>query len=215
MRRGALTWTGIGRPKRRNMQFLAVHAKTIYYIVMAEMIPAGYMAKRIFSEPDCVRTLGVEDVYSVSGCMVRHFADYINFWKHNGYWLFDSPETIRGLALENAIDISGTIFFYYEVYCLEFSEDDHEWRKFSPNSSFVTNVAVPEEKSLEGFDVVTFSVGTGPECSPLSCNMLAVELKVNRHCLLDSLEEARQYLEDGRFRNAESGPYRIFAVYTL
>jgi hypothetical protein len=197
------------------MLFLDVYAKTIYYIVMAEMIPAGYMAKRIFSEPDCVRTLGVDDLYSVSSCMSNYFTDYINFWKHNGYWLFDSPKIILDLAREYAIDLVGTKIFYYEIYDLEFSENEHEWRKFEPESSLAINVITPEKKSLEGFDVVAFSAGTGPECSPLSCNLLAGEMKVNQHCLLHTLGEAKQYLEEGRFNNAEPGPYRIFAVYSI
>ena len=132
------------------------------------MIPAGYMAKKIFKEPNWIKKLGVNDVYSVSSCMSTDFADYIDYWKHNGYWLFDSPEIIKNLAGDHKIDLSGTKFFYYEVYELEFNEDKKEWRTFRPESSFQTNVVVPEEKYLEGFDVVTFSVGTRPECSPLS-----------------------------------------------
>ncbi len=179
------------------------------------MIPAGYMAKKIFNETDWIKTLGVDDVYSVSGCMCKYFADYINYWKHNGYWLFDSPEIIKKLARDNTLDLTGTKFFYYELYELEFEEDKHEWRKFSPEASFTTNVEVPKEKYLEGFDVVTFSAHTSPECSPLSCNSLAREIKVNRHSLLSSLEEAKGYLESDKFKNSEPGPYRIFAVYSL
>lgn len=74
---------------------------------------------------------------------------------------------------------------------------------------------MPKEKHLEGYDVATFSVGTSPECSPLSCNSLAREIKVNRHSLLSSLEEAKQSLESGKLKNSEPGPYRIFAVYSL
>ena len=37
----------------------------------------------------------VSDIYSVSGCVSKNFADYINYWKHNGYWFFDSPRIIQ------------------------------------------------------------------------------------------------------------------------
>jgi hypothetical protein len=179
------------------------------------MIPAGYMAKKIFNEADWIKTLGVDDVFSVSGCMSKDFADYINYWKHNGYWFFDSPEAIKNLARDHTFDLTGTKFFYYEVYELEYVEDKNEWRTFAPEASFVTNVVVPKEKHLEGFDVVTFSVGTGSECSPLSCNSLAREIKVNRHSLLSTFDEAKQSLESGKFKNLEPGPYRIFAVYSV
>jgi hypothetical protein len=179
------------------------------------MIPAGYMAKKIFNEPNWIKKFGVDDVYSVSGHMAKDFADYIDYWKHNGYWLFDSPEIIKTLAKDHKIELTELKFFYYEVYESEFNDDKKEWHTFQPEPSFQTSVVVPKEKHLEGFDVVTFSVGTSPECSPLSCNSLASEIKVNRHCLITSFEEAKQALENGKFKNSEPGPFRIFAVYSL
>ena len=38
----------------------------------------------------------------------------------------------------------------------------------------------------------------GPECSPVSCKGVATELEVNRHCLFDSLEQAKGNDRDGR-----------------
>ena len=69
--------------------------------------------------------------------------------------------------------------------------------------------------TLEGYDVVTFSARTSAECSPLSCNVLAAEMETNEHCLLPSFERAAQLLEEGRFTNAEPGPYRVFAVHSV
>jgi len=62
----------------------------------------------------------VLDVYSVSNCVNDDFADYIKYWKHNGYWLFDSPEIIQTVARENSIQLAGTLLFYYEVFEKEF-----------------------------------------------------------------------------------------------
>jgi len=182
------------------------------------MIPAGYMAKRVNSNPavlDTLRTKDIVDIYSLSNCISEDFTDYINYWKHNGYWLFDSPSVIEKLAQENSITLERTTLFYYEVYEFEYDEEEHEWIPFGPEPSFRTEVLVPEEKHLEGYDVVTFSAGTSPECSPLSCNGLASNIKTNLHCLLESFEEAKQHLEQGKFDNSEPGPFRIFAVYTL
>jgi len=177
------------------------------------MVPAGYMAKRVVGRPDWLTTERVSGIYSVSGCVSENFADYITFWKHNGYWLFDSPEVIIEIARERGINLAETMLFFYEIHQLEF--DSGEWIQFEPVPSFGTNVSIPEAKVLEGYDVVTFSCGTSPECSPLSCNSLAAEIETNSRCLLESFEHARKLLEDGMFNNSEPGPYRIFAVYSV
>jgi predicted negative regulator of RcsB-dependent stress response len=67
---------------------------------------------------------------------------------------------------------------------------------------------------LEGYDIVTFYVKAAPECSPLSCNGLANEIDTNEYCLLPSLENAREMLEKQRFKDAEPGLCRVFAVYS-
>jgi len=170
------------------------------------------MAKRV-QPPAGFHADGVRDVYSVSGCVNSNFADYIPYWKHNGYWLFDSPEIIEALAQANQIQLKGTILFYYEVYEKEF--DGKNWLSYQPETSIPTNVRVPSHKILEGFDVVTFFVHTSPECSPLSCNGIAGEIPTNGHCLLVSFEEAYTKITAGAFNEAEPGPYRIFAVYSV
>lgn len=179
------------------------------------MIPAGYMAKQVRPRPEWIRSERVVDVCSVSNCVSSDFADFIGDWKHNGYWFFDSPEIIQRLAGQKGIDLQAARLFYYEVYELEFDEAEGQWASFTPESSFVTEVVVPREKVLEGYDVVTFSAGAAAECSPLSCNGLAAEVHTNRHCLLESLGQAKDLLESGRFANAEPGPCRIFAVYSV
>ena len=68
---------------------------------------------------------------------------------------------------------------------------------------------------LQGFDVVSFNVRTNPECSPLSCNGVAEKVHTNTHCLFESFDEAKTNLNNGAFKNAEPGPYRIFAVYSV
>ena len=179
------------------------------------MIPAGYMAKRVEPRPDWIKADAVVDIYSVSSCVSAHFADYINYWRHNGYWLFDSPQVISELADENSIDLKGTQLFYYEVYEREFNAGNGQWADFAADASFKTKVLIPEAKLLHGFDVVTFYARTSAECSPLSCNSLATEVATNQHCLLPSLDRAMGLLEEGKFDNTEPGPYRVFAVYSV
>jgi hypothetical protein len=176
------------------------------------MTPAGYMAK-IVKPPVGFHIDNVFDVYSVSSHISDDFADYIQYWKHNGYWLFDSPQIIWAVAHENSIQLEGTSLFYYEVHEMEF--DGASWRSYHPELSFPTSVIPPSEKVLEGFDVVTFFARSSPECSPLSCNAMAKEISTNEHCLLASFDDAYEKVTGGAFNQAEPGPYRIFAVYSL
>jgi len=177
------------------------------------MIPVGYLAKRSCKKPEGLGLPNVDDVYSVGSCVNEDFADYINYWRHNGYWLFDSPEIIRAVAKEYSIDLRGAMLFYYEAHELQLTKEG--WRPFISEPAIPTNVLPPSQKKLEGFDVVTFYVGSSPECSPLSCNGLAEELSANSHCLLGTFEEAEANLNSGKFDTAEPGPYRIFAVYSV
>lgn len=179
------------------------------------MIPAGYLFKRVAKNPDWIKSEKVVDIYSVSGCISEDFADYVSYWKHNGYWLFNSSEMMEQLAQEHRLDLTGTTLFYYEVYEHEFDDQAKTWVNFAPETSFATEVKIPTEKHLQGFDVVNFYARSSPECSPLSCNGLASELSVNSHCLFTTLEEAKTALEQGAFEHSEPGPYRLFAVYTL
>lgn len=179
------------------------------------MIPVGYMYKKVATRPDWLKAEAVLDVYSMSNCISDAFTEYIDYWKHNGYWLFNSPDVIEAIAADEGIDLSGTTLFYYEAYEYEFDDGSNRWAPFAPEPSFETDVCQPADKSLEGFDVATFYVRTCPECSPLSCNLLATDIEVNEHCLFNTFEEAREAIERGRFTNTEPGPYRIFAVYTV
>lgn len=127
------------------------------------MIPVGYLYKRVASKRDWLRASTVDDVYSLSACISDDFADYINYWKHNGYWLFDSPAAIHELVSRQHLDLAGTTLFYYEAHEYEFDQNTGEWTEFAPEPALVTAVqAPPPNRQLEDFDVTTFSVRTAP-----------------------------------------------------
>ena len=73
------------------------------------------MAKRVSIRPEWLQAEGVRAVYSVSGCLSANFADYIKYWRHNGYWFFDSPEIMQQLMRDNDVDLAGTTPLYYEA----------------------------------------------------------------------------------------------------
>jgi len=179
------------------------------------MIPAGYMYKQVAMRPEWLKaTPRIKDIFSLSGCISRNFADYINHWQHNGLWMFDKPEIMRAIAQKDGIDLAGMTLFYYEVFEKEFRERDGGWASLIIKD-FPMNVAEPASKTLCGYDVATFWAGSSAECSPLSCNHLCEKISVNEHCLFDSFEQAELDLNNGLFVDCEPGPYRIFAVYTV
>ena len=70
-----------------------------------------------------------------AGASPNNFADYVTFWKHNGYWLFDSPAVITDIARENNIDLAETMLFFYEVHELQFNSG--VWTPFERQVLFV------------------------------------------------------------------------------
>lgn len=176
-------------------------------------LPAGYLYKTVMPRPDGLAAPGVEDILSVSGCISPAFADYASHWKHNGFWLFDRPEDMAAIAAEEGAELATMALFYIEVLAREFDTKAGAWRQQALMPDEPVLVRPPDGARLMGYDVVSFAMGNAPECSPLSCNGLAATIPVNRHCLFDTPESAKAALEQGLFRNAEPGPYRIMAVY--
>jgi hypothetical protein len=179
------------------------------------MLDLGYMAKRIVTRPDWLDTPNVHDICAVSGCISFDFCDYINFWKHNGYWFFNSPRDIQTLATANDVDLSDTTLFFYKAHDLQYDADSQSWMPFTAEDSFHTSITPPLDSQFLGFDIVTYSMQNMPECSPLSCNHLATEVTVNDHCLIATVDYAIDRLEAGLFDNSEPGPFRIISVNTL
>jgi hypothetical protein len=182
------------------------------------MIPAGYMAKRICKPPEAIGLPAhIVDIYSVSACVNDNFADFINSWKHNDFWFFDSPSLIHEVAKEQLVDVAGTHLFYYEVWEQEFAKEVG-WRELTPSKfGLGVNPVVPATRRLEGYDVISTWVENSrdPEHSPLSCNGLAKEIQTNAHCLFGSLDQAKASIDRGEFEGGEPGTLRIVAVYSV
>lgn len=179
------------------------------------MISAGYMFKKVSIRPSWIKNKNVKNIFSVSSCCSDDFADYIDFWKHNGYWFFNNVSDMDEIIKSEGINRSKLTLFYYEVFEDEYDEYEKSWSRIAHEKSFVTDAVKPERKTLKGFDVVSFSQRTSPECSLLSCNSFADEISVNQHCLFETFSEAKKAIESDAFSEAEPGPYRIFSVYLV
>lgn len=177
------------------------------------MIPAGYLYKQI-AEPQGLGCRHVTKIYAVSACISKNFTDYIPYWKHNQYWFFNTPEDMDSIIDRQTIAGEFELLFY-ELYEKEFDEEEQAWQEFRGEESFGYDVKLPLHKDFLGFDIVNYTYGTSPECSPLSCNLLCREVDVNEHCLLDDFEHAMQLTETLNQNRAEPGPYRIIAVHRV
>ena len=175
------------------------------------MIQAGYMYKKIVTRPEWLKCQNVSKIYSVSGHASNDFTDYVPFWKHNQYWFFNAPEDMDSIVAEQKLTDEFELLFY-ELHEKEFDEEEGIWQEIIPTESFGYDVKSPVEKDLLGYDIVSYSVGTKHECSPLSCNLLCEEVPVNENCLLDDFDQAFQVTESLNEKKVEPGPYRIIAV---
>lgn len=182
------------------------------------MVPIGYMYKNVAAKPDWLNNDIVKDLYSVSPCISGDFAEraeWIDAWKHNGYWLFDAPQIVESIAFERGIELETMSLFFYLAHPRQWDDVRGEWIDYSSDASLPTDVQPPRKSGFEGFDVVSFSSQTAAECSPLSCNGLAHTVDVNEHCLIPEFETAMSAIERGLFKNCEPGPYRIIEVRSL
>jgi hypothetical protein len=180
----------------------------------AEMIPAGYLYKRVAERPPWIaKARHIAEIQSVSSCVSEDFADYVQHWQHNGFWLFDSPELMIAIALSKNVDFRPLTLFYYEIYPLEFEEAARSWSAVLPDGPI--HVVPPSAKVFSGYDVSSFSQRNRPECSPLSCNQLCEKIPVNQYCLFDTFDAAKDALDSGAFDRTEPGPFRILAVFTV
>jgi hypothetical protein len=81
---------------------------------------------------------------------------------------------------------------------------------------FAINVSVPQHKSLK-VTMSSLSMLEPVRNARRSHATVWQEsmMSTKQHYLLTSLREAVSLLRRGAFKNSESGPYRIFSVYSL
>ena len=136
--------------------------------------------------------------------------DHTSLWICNNWLLYNSPKALNQ-ALAETEDVPLELRrFFYEVYEQSIAES-----RWMPIEEPPENVIRPDEKyALRGYDIVCFSSGVAPECSPLSCNSGAKDFPVNSFCLIDTLDNALEIAvaidRDGGY---EPGPYGIVSVW--
>jgi hypothetical protein len=193
-----------------------------------DLVPIGYFPKRVVSGHEALKVVTVHEICSVSDCISEAPDNWINQWRHNEMWLFDTEALARQVVADaihvevlkdprldppwraelTRVPADQFTLFYYRLLPFTFVEGRQE------------DFAIPELKvaapdaSFErlGFDAVSRTMGNAFECSPLSCNGLARDFPVNAHCLLDDVALAIEAAKRFGQGEAEPGPYFVVEV---
>jgi hypothetical protein len=167
----------------------------------------GVFPKLTMQAPPELSAAGVSEIASVSSCMSMPPEDWIGAWKHNDFGFYDSEEAaVSVLPAESATRYD---LYAYELIPVECS-DNIDLPEVNPARG-----AVPRDYEFLGYDIVSRSMSSYFECSPLSCNLAATIFPVNTHCLVAALSEAYAALIQigGESAGYEPGPYYLFRVH--
>ena len=165
----------------------------------------GYFPK-ITTLPANWRAPGVSEICSVSNCLSKPPAGWIEHWKHNDWGFFRSVADARSVvtAAHNAF-----VVFAYRLLPRVFVKG----RAKACAVPELPLEAIPPNFTSLGFDVVSKSITHFFECSPLSCNYMAAEVSaVNQYCLVNTLHEAVELARRFSIEEPEPGPYHVIEV---
>lgn len=185
-----------------------------------EPILIGYTAKKVENRPDWLKDAGVEEICSVSNCVSGGLSKAaFERWLHNGLCLYDRESTVKALLGEEA---DSQAFSLFALKLLPITFADSGERPVTPDHLPDRAGPIPNAEPLPpgydklGYDCVQtewdLSVA-GFGCSPLSCNGMALELAVNRHCLIDRLNDAIAAARTFAREQPEPGDYYVVEVW--
>ncbi len=180
-----------------------------------ELILIGYFPKIVAGSifkpernPEANWLKDVDRICSVSCCISKEPPDWMNKWKHNTTtWLYDNPEI--ALSVVPRQDLDKYTLFAYRILPYEF----HRTGARAIHYNALTAKQIPHQFACIGYDVVNGNIGTDFGCSPLSCNGMAKEHRVNNHCLVDDFHTALELAGTFEIRNCEPGPYYVVEVW--
>ena len=167
----------------------------------------GYFPKRTIKRPDWLACFNVEEICSVSDCISKAPVGWIDQWRHNECWAFDTQELAWSVVAADAR--SEFELYAYKMFPVRFD------RGQKVAIDFPTLDVEPLASSFErlSYDAVSRSCDSTFECSPLSCNGMAKEFAVNRYCLIDTETEGFRIAREFSVSVPEPGPYYLLEVW--
>jgi hypothetical protein len=166
---------------------------------------AGYFLKTTAVPPNWPDLARVEEICSVSTCICRAPEGWLDRWRHNQLGFFNTRAAALTLLPEERERFS---LFAYRLLLLRFTQGGVEPFAMDPYPV----EELPASFVSLGFDVVSRSVPSFFECSPLSCSGMAAEVAVNRFCLVETPAEAMALAERCAREEPEPGPYHVLEV---
>lgn len=167
----------------------------------------GYLAKKAW-QPDATwdpeRKTGVAEVCSISDCMCRRPAGWEQRWGYNRATCYETIEAAK--ASVPSEDQGGySVFAYWLVPPEGAAPGEFAFAALDASLPPLPDSSGPTDFEELGNDVIGLAPFLPPfEHSPLSCNYLAMEVPVNRWCLIDAVEDARKLA--GRWSAPETAP---------
>ena len=177
-----------------------------------ELRLAGYFPKSVAPIPEWLAWVERPDIVgvcSVSHCVSDSPDDWVAHWLHNELGLFNEPDQARRVLTP---DDPSMRLFAYRVSTVRFIDGRPEQWDWPDDAS---PAPLTSAYTSLGFDAVMKYMDSvlGFGCSPLSCNGLAKDWPVNRHCLLDDLETAIKAAAQFSIEKPEPGMYYVAEVF--
>lgn len=167
--------------------------------------PIGFLPKNTAIPTGWSSLRQVTEICSVS-CHVNSTPDgCFERWVHNRLGFFSTLADARAAI---ATHPESFVVFAYRLLMVRFAAGRQE--ALLPDDSLAESI--PCSFVSRGFDVVSRSVTSFFECSPLSCNGMADEVPVNSGCLVETVEEAIALAERFSLEQPEPGPYYVVEV---
>jgi hypothetical protein len=173
------------------------------------MIDAGFFAKHIEPRPAGMDAPGVREICSVSNCISAGPKNWIELWLHNDWgWFNRISDAVRVIPRGQK---SKYRLFAYRLHPEVFTAQGRIPLAVPKN---VQPEPITNEFRSLGFDSAnkTMESGLGLECSPLSCNVMAAEIRANEFCLFSGLNEAIAAAERFAVEQPEPGHYYVVEV---
>ncbi|MBL8220679.1 MAG: hypothetical protein JNL62_15720 [Bryobacterales bacterium] len=173
---------------------------------MAHALPLiGYFPKQTAVPRAWDHAPHVTSICSISTCIGSAPEGWMERWIHNDWGYFASVDDARSTIPQGARDFT---LFAYRLFP----------RRFIHHETEPIELELPPIEPLPpafhsiGFDVVSRSYSAFFECSPLSCNGLAIQIPVNMFCLLDTLDQAAALAQRFAIEQPEPGSYYVIEV---
>lgn len=171
----------------------------------------------------------VTDLASTAHYTSEGPANWVDQWRHNEMWFYDSEALCRKVAAE-AIEVhvepdpqrdppwqvklnreTGKIYDFYAYKVFPCCFVDGRKEDFAPTGIACEPLSADYEQL--GYDAVNRTCCPHFECAPLCCNGMASEIPVNNFCLISEPDRALEVAREFSVSKPEPGTYFVLEVW--